>query len=295
MAYRDVPPRYLTPRPRNASPQTSPAPPPREQFQTNKQWASVPPRFAESRPESPRPAPLDTSNPLTHWREKGVHDSLASRLGFGAVPSRFYADAREKGDLGENSPRRAIEEARSARKQKPWSSFAPKAGRHTFDDMLPEYYTAHAELAPPAPGASKVSKKAFSSVGEYIRTGSPIRHHAATTEQKPRVKRHQSPVPFRSPGVRESNFDALKKLTLGRKECSMEEWRVAEERNARRAKVVPKDFTPRVAKLAAAYQIDHVPDYDEGSEAATTPDPSRRGNSFRQSSPSPVPRSGSRH
>jgi hypothetical protein len=261
-------------------------PPPtvqREQFASNKQWTAVPSRYAEAKPNTAaRPVGFDTAKPLLNWSEHGRHESLAKTLGFGAVPPRFWDHAQTKWEPAENSPRRVVAERREAQKQKPWQSAGPRARLSTFDDMLPEFYAAHAELAPKEHTPMSKSK-AFSTVGDYIRSGTPIKHHGHTTEHKERVRRHQSPQPFRSPGVVETEFDNLRKSTRKRGDFMREEARVAEERSLRQAKVVPRNFTPRVAMMAPAYQLSHIPD---STAASTTNGITPRGKS-RSRSPEP--------
>lgn len=247
----------------------------REQFATAKQWQEISPRYEIPKEEPPKPKMPDMNHPRDQWSGANDHKALAARLGFESVGPKFRE--RLENMQSEDSPRRRIERARehehSLQPGRPWQSTTKISKLKTFDDMLAEYYKAHVELAPPAPGASKISQKSLSSVGEYIRSGTPIRHNLGTTEPRDRVHRHRSPIPFRSPGVKQDTFASASAASRKRPEFAMEEARVRDDRQARATKVVPKNHTPRVAKMAPAYAIAHIP--DGGVVDSDSPSPQR--------------------
>jgi hypothetical protein len=245
--------------------------PVREQFPTAKQWQEISPKYEQPKPEPPKAKLPDMNHPRDQWKGANEHKALAASLGFESVTPKFRDHFETM--QPEDSPRRRVERARehesSLTPGRPWQSTTKISKLKTFDDMLSEYYKAHVELAPPAPGASKISQKSLSSVGEYIRSGTPIRHNLGTTEPRDRVHRHRSPVPFRSPGVKEDTFAAAHVASRKRPEFAMEEARVREDRQARATKVVPKNHTPRVAKMAPAYAIAHIPDGGAESDSSS--------------------------
>jgi hypothetical protein len=282
-SYGHIGPRYLDKKKEEPKRDTSVK---RETFPVNSAFRSVAPRYtnipekkpttAASNGESEKQAgqKVPTPSPLEAWAEVQSHRQLARQLGFGAVPVK-YIDAAQKADRSQSpvSPRRLVEVSKQDKsKEIHWQSTSSRVER-TFDDLRKENPKMQR-------GVSPSRKTAPSPVSEYVRHGTPIKHHLHTTDFIPVAERsgsagqrNESPSRGRTPawhsgGVALHHFDEIKKKEAKKNRYIKEEQRLRDERERRLSAVKGKAFVPRVALLAPAYLIPDVAPFSSVSSTA---------------------------
>ena len=234
----------------------------RETFPVNPAFRSVTPRYTDIHPPAPQPDAKAAGNasPLESWSEIKDHRAMAAQLGFGGTISKFR-EAAERADRSSSpvSPRRIVEMGLESRKSEThWRSTTSRV--HTaFSDLVKETERARPGTVSPGRSPRPASKAATSSVAEYIRHNTPIKHHCMQGEKViPAAKRDDSPrrlAPWHSGGVVEKQFEEIRRQMSKKNHYVREEKRVKEERERRNAVVKGRQFVPRVAKLAPAYLI----------------------------------------
>jgi hypothetical protein len=245
-----VRPRYLNPKsPVNTGLM---APPRREVFAPVGGYQGVRARHLSPRSRaSPQPVARQ-DQPRAHFKGADLHVTLASSLGYGNVPGRYLDGVLR--EPAHDSPRALVEAHRredDIAKEANWHSPGGRAPKTTFDELSGEYK--------PAEQFVKRRSNASSSVGDYIRNGTPIKHCSMSDEPVVLPRRARSPVTWRSGGVTEKDFRKLERDSRRRRVYASEEARVAELAERHLGAVRPKAFVPRVAMLAPSYRL---PEYD---------------------------------
>ncbi len=162
-----TPPRYMNPR------EKKPAPNPaqqfkRETFSPGRAWEGVQPRYLQARQPKPAPAPV----PLFAAKELIDHKAYVERTGQSKVAPKYLEGVIPP--EGTESPRRQIEQQKEKNKKLTgWRSNALNTIPMTFDEIRNrnrkfikyDWYDKKPTMSKP------------SVIAEYVRAGTPIRHH----------------------------------------------------------------------------------------------------------------------
>lgn len=264
MSYKNVEPRYKLPvKPKERRPVVFEM----EKFPASKQWAGTTSRYAEPKKGTTPRQPEKHQDPLAGWNEANFHRDMAAKAGFGNISSKFMEDMMKKVEHpGDLSPRRVVEMANERdRRELSWRGTGPRPLEMTFDKMRKEAEMAGVVLPP---SGSKVTGS--STIGSYIRDGTPINHHFMKNWPPERCRKHRSEKHFNAPGVQSTTFDKLKSKTIKREGYAREEAHVRERLAHLKEAQVPKRFTPRVAKLTPAHVLEEARKSANSTPAAST-------------------------
>ena len=262
MSFQGTPPRYLNPP--AEKPKHWPLPE-KERIPANPQFQGVHARYMDPK-EAPQPQNPMSRVPPSPFHDPKAHEALARANGFGGVGSRYRDELNKKED-GLPSPREIVEYKKShgdVKLVKGWRSAGTRTPKHfTFDTLRRVTEARLQQLKPKKPQGQ-------SSVKEYIKSGTPIKHHIMSHAPPPRREDENQLPKWHAAGVSQTNFTDHHKKSLAARATQYGEDRVREQREKLKEAKVPKNYTPRVAKLAPAYQIAQMSPAPRAQSASST-------------------------
>ena len=241
--YRGVTPRYLEPRKKDS---TRPAPKfEAEQFPRIGGWSRTTSRHLEPRAQTPPPAKVV---PYEETPEYLYHKDIEKVVGFSGVRSRHLEYSVPEEGHTRKDDAQAFRHQHSRELQ--WRGIAINAPSRTFEEIR----RRNTHLVENSPDYVPKKNKTPSVVEEYIRLGSPIRHH--TTDKSyitPRVKYH---MPKWAPagGVGGGRANPIGKSPVNRS-TQRSDVRVREVRAQSAERTVSRNHVPRVATLSPSYSL----------------------------------------
>ena len=196
--------------------------------------------------------------PPSPFHDANEHKRMSTKLGFGGVGAKFNDELythtraqRAEQAEGGGSPREKVEHKMTVSKDiRNWRSPGRRMP-HSFTFQSVQRQT-DSRLGTPK---SKVT--ATSSVREFIRDGTPLKHHSQYHQPKERHEDPDNMLPkWHSGGVSRNQFVNLEKdSTRSRPQYASMKERVGEVRESMRNKTVPRDGRPRCAQYAPAFQV----------------------------------------